>query len=296
VRGRLTLALLSLVALIGPASLAFTGHVASAEPRGLTAVAVALHGATAAFWLGALWRLLGASGYLPDAALADLLRRFSCVAVLAVAALALAGLVLALIQVETVPALVTTRYGQFLLLKLGIVMAVLLVAWNNRRRLTPALTAGDATAHRRLRRNIRLEIAGIAAIVLVTALLSRTTPPRAVAAQQHAAQHHAESVTATDRLGRRAEIVVAPRPGGGHVVTVQIHGADGAHLAPREAELSAALPARGIEPIRRPMTIVDHDARYEGGDLALPGRWTLRIDALITEFDKAMFAAEVELP
>jgi copper transport protein len=297
VHGRLALTLLSLVALIGPVSLAFTGHVASAEPRAVTAVAIGLHAATAAFWLGALWRLAGAARHLPDAALADLLRRFSRVAVLAVAALALAGLVLALVQVETAPALVTTRYGQLLLMKLGFVTAVLLVAWDNKRRLTPALATGDAAAHRRLTRNIRLEITGIAAIVLVTALLSRTTPPRAVAAQEpaHTHTHHAIIVSATDRLGRRAEIVVAPRPGGGHVVTVQIHGTDGAHLVPREAELSAALPARGIEPIRRSMAIIDHGARYEGIDLALPGRWTLRVDALITDFDKAMFEAEVEI-
>jgi copper transport protein len=295
VRGRLALTLLSLVALIGPVSLAFTGHVASVEPRAVTTVAIGLHGATAAFWLGALWRLLGAARHMPDATLAALLRRFSRVAVLAVAALALAGLVLALVQVETVPALVTTRYGQLLLVKLGIVIGVLLIAWDNRRRLTPALATGHAGAHRRLTRNLRLEIAGIAAIVLVTALLGRTTPPRAVAAQQPAQAQPHHALSATDRLGRRAEIVVSRRAGGGHVVTVQIRGPDGAHLAPRDAELAAALPARGIEPIRRPMALVDHGARYEGTDLALPGRWILRIDALITDFDKASFEVEVEI-
>ncbi len=289
------LALLALLALAAPASLILTGHVAS-QNQAVTSMALILHAVVAAFWLGSLWGLARARD-LPDAALAALLRVFSRVAMLAVAVLVLAGVALALILVETVSGLVSTRYGLLLLGKIGVVALVLLLALDNKRRLTPAIEAGDGGARRRLARNIRLEIAGIGAIILLTALLGRTPPPRALAETAHAHAGHSEPLTthATDARGRHAEITITPGRAGRNVVTVRFAGADGAAFTPKEVRLEAALPARSIEPVSRAMTLTPDGARYEGGDLNLPGSWSLRIDALVTEFDKAIFETDVEL-
>jgi copper transport protein len=194
---------------------------------------------------------------------------------------------------------VGTRYGLLLLGKVGVVAFVLLLALDNKRRLTPAIEAGDAGARTRLARNVRLEIAGIGAIILITALLGRTPPPRVLAEAQPAHEHagHTEPLTAhaVDARGRHAEITITPGSAGRNVVTVRFTGPGGSAVTAKEVQLQAALPERGIEPITRTMTLAPDGARYESGDLNLPGRWSLRIDALVSDFDKAIFETELEL-
>ena len=68
-------------------------------------------------------------------------------------------------------------------------------------------------------------------------------------------------------------------------VTVAFAGADGAPLAPREVTLTLSLPAAGIEPIRRPMRADGPVWRAEGIVLPVPGAWTVRAAALITDYD-----------
>jgi copper transport protein len=64
---------------------------------------------------------------------------------------------------------------------------------------------------------------------------------------------------------------------------------------PMEVSVSFQNDASGIEPITRTMTLGDDmQWHYEGPELALAGTWTLQVDALIDDFDKAMF--DVQLP
>ena len=130
-----TLALLALVG-VGVA-LAASGHAADATPHWLTRPAVFLHAVGIACWVGALPPLaflLSARG--PDAAAA--LRRFSRLIPYPIAAMVIAGIVLAVIQVQSPQALVATSYGQLLMAKLAIVAALFVLAMRNRWRLTAA--------------------------------------------------------------------------------------------------------------------------------------------------------------
>ena len=141
--------------------------------------ALGLHVLCAAFWVGALWPLLLA---LRRREAKALLQAFSTLAVAAVACLILAGSVLAVLQLGSWSALITTDYGRRLLAKLTLVAGLLGLAALNRLVLTPALGRSER-ARRWLRLTIGTELALAAGVVVLTASLGAVPPPRALALQ-----------------------------------------------------------------------------------------------------------------
>jgi copper transport protein len=184
----------------------------------------------------------------------------------------------------------------------------LVLAAANKWRHTAALGRGEATARVRLDRNIRLEAGALMAAVALVAAMGQSVPPRALhdhsqlaldhthdhAHDAHRHEHHESiSVQVVDRLGRRASLQVSPGRPGLNVIEVEFHSADGLPLTPLEARVRFAQPDRGIEPLTRQMEVGEGVARYEGSDMSLPGRWIVRIEALVTDFDRAIFETEV---
>ena len=66
---------------------------------------------------------------------------------------------------------------------------------------------------------------------------------------------------------------------------------------PLEVVLVLANPAAGIEPIRRSALHAGENL-WRIDDLRIPvaGRWTLRVEILISDFDKLVLDEEVDLP
>ncbi|HEX2115883.1 MAG TPA: copper resistance protein CopC, partial [Alphaproteobacteria bacterium] len=162
-------------ALIACAGVPLSGHVAALVPAWPGQVALFLHAAGAAFWLGALPLLALSLGRSPPAEVHRLLRRFSAMAIPVVAALVLMGVGVALTRISSVEALLDSAYGRILLAKVALAALMLALAAANRR-LTQFVPAGGR-AVTRLRRNVRLEIGCAAAILTVTAWLGHTRPP-----------------------------------------------------------------------------------------------------------------------
>ena len=155
-------------------SYAQIGHTLG-EPRAVLVVLLVLHLLAVAFWVGALAPLRRAAG---DVGGADLLHRFGTVALVAVAALMVAGTALAWLLSGSPSALFGTAYGWTLLAKAAVVSALLGFGALNKLRLVPALAAGDPSAPPALRRSIALECAAVILIFLATATLTTlTTPP-----------------------------------------------------------------------------------------------------------------------
>jgi copper transport protein len=100
--------------------------------------AMFLHGIGVAFWLGALVPS-AVPVWLPKEAPLAALNRFFRTAIPAVGLLLLAGLALAIVQLESFEALVETKYGLILSIKPPLVAALLGLAAPNRFRLVPAL-------------------------------------------------------------------------------------------------------------------------------------------------------------
>ena len=158
---------LSAAAILGVGvALAASGHASTAQPQWLTRPMVFLHGVGVAFWIGALAPLVAMSKR-PTTSLLVILNRFSRVAMPVVAAIALTGLGLAVVQLESVRALIATSYGLILSVKLALVVVILALAALNRFRLTPAL-AVDPHNTRALVRSILAEcLAGVAILAVV---------------------------------------------------------------------------------------------------------------------------------
>ena len=152
---------------------AFSGHAAAIGPlEGLVAVA---HVSVAAWWLGSLYFLRRACARPERLVMA--VARFSSMAFILTGVLVAVGLVLVMILVDFSKDPWLSPYGWILATKLCVVAVLLALAGYNRRRLTPRVLAGDSTAVGALHRTIGIELALIAAILTITAILTTYTAP-----------------------------------------------------------------------------------------------------------------------
>ena len=174
------------------AGLAWAGH-ANAEvgvDGWIHHASDAAHLLAAGAWLGglaplaSLLRTLGSSSTRRDIdGCAETVVRFGNWAALSVAVLVLTGIANAYYLVPAPRALLETSYGNILLVKLLLFALMLAVAAANRTRLTRALLANErddgarVDAARRLRRNVWLEQALGAGVILLVATLGVTPPP-----------------------------------------------------------------------------------------------------------------------
>lgn len=268
-------------------SLAMTGHAATAPPEVLTRPAIFLHGLGVAFWVGALVPLTALVSK-PIAATLPLLNRFSRIAMPMVAALALTGLVLAVIQLENLSALVDTSYGLILAIKLALVLLLLALAALNRFRLTPAL-ASDQKAAPVLKRSILLECVAALSIFAVVAFWRFTPPPRTIVPETPLAIHiHTDNAM--------FQVLVLPGKAGVDDFVLQLMTGEATPLKAKEATLTLSLPERGIEPMERAAEL-GSDGYWHVRKVELPfaGRWHVRIDALVTDFEKITLEDELEV-
>lgn len=262
------------------AALAASGHASAASPQILMRAAVSVHAIAAAFWIGALVPLLLA--LRSDRAAADRsLLRFSATAPYAVASLVVAGVVLAVRQVETVPALWTTNYGLVLSAKLALVTALVALAAVNRWRWTRASLAGAAGAPRSLRHAIVAELIIGAFILGVVALWRFTPPPRSLAlASAEPALAHLQTRTA------QADVTLSPGRVGTADLSILVMTGDFGPLDAKELTVVLSNPAAGVEGIRREARKPgDGTWRINGVQIPAAGRWTVRIEMLVTDFD-----------
>jgi copper transport protein len=267
-------------------ALALSGHATTTGP--ISAAAVFLHAVCVAFWTGSLLPLYAGVRAAPDA-VADL-KRFSRVIPLAVAVLILSGTWLVLVQLDRVEALWSTDYGRVLAAKLVAVVVLLGLAAANRFRLVPKVEAGDAAAVRRFASSLALELIIALSILGLVALWRFTPPPRALAAPAATSLHlHGDKAM--------AEIAIEREKGQGARAILLVLDGEFRPLAAKEVTLVLANPAAGIEPMRRPASPMG-DNRWRVDDLLIPvaGRWMLRVEILISDFDKVSVEDAVMLP
>ena len=176
------LALLLCVPLAASASL--SGHAASSKTGVLLAASLdAVHILGAAAWLGGLAMIvLAAMPALPAMsaprapALSALVNAFSPVALACGALVVLSGVVAAALNFNSPNELFATDYGRVLVIKVALVSIALGAGAYNWRRVRPALERGAGVDS--LHRSGSLELAASVVILLVTAILIATPPPR----------------------------------------------------------------------------------------------------------------------
>lgn len=184
------------------------GHTQTIQPLWMMMIADLGHLAAGAFWVGGIAGLLryliavSPAKSLPKPApqdggvraapradphptpratpqqAAQVVVDFSCFALISVIVLAVSGALMAVLILGNVSALFTTDYGRTLLIKLGIVAAVIVLAAWNRARLIPRLMARPDEVGQwiSLRRIMIGEAVLLACVLTVTGFLSNTSP------------------------------------------------------------------------------------------------------------------------
>ncbi|WP_199084502.1 copper resistance protein CopC [Bosea sp. ASV33] len=264
--------------LLAGIALASSGHASAAHPQWLMRPAVLLHASAIALWVGALLPLALA---LPTDRGRNALLRFSSGIAVIVAVLLLSGVVLAVVQVETPAALLSTAYGRVLLAKLGLVAIAFLFAAINRWRLTRRVEAGDKPAAGIMARVVAVELTALVAVFGIAALWRFTPPPRAImAAQSQPASLHIHTLQAM------ADVTVSPGRAGPVSVEIVLMNGEFGPLPAKELSLSFSNPAAGIESIERQAKL-GPDGIWRVEDLTLPvsGRWEVELAILISDFE-----------
>ncbi|AZN96333.1 copper resistance protein CopC [Mesorhizobium sp. M9A.F.Ca.ET.002.03.1.2] len=272
------------------AALAASGHASAAEPQWLTRPMVFLHGAGIAFWAGAL-APLGLAIRRKPAEAAAFLRRFSQAILPVVAVLATTGIVLAIIQVQAPAALLGTAYGRLLLVKLALLFFLFTLAATNRWKLTGPAEAGETEVQRRLVRSIGIEMLIVLAIFGVAAGWRFTSPPRALAiAATQPASIHIHTPKAM------ADLSIAPGHAGPVAASMVIMTGDFGPLDAAQVTLVLSKPDSGIEPIKRAATKPgDGTWRVDSLVIPVPGRWTARLDILVSDFEMVKIEAPIDI-
>jgi copper transport protein len=281
---------LAIIAMAGVGlSLALTGHASTAPPQIVTRPAVFIHAVGAAYWLGALIPLALMFNRGVCAEKLATIERFSAVAMPIVGSLVVAGAVLAIVQVERPSALIDSRYGWIFLAKMLAVLLLLTLAARNRFVLTPALATQRPDAETKLKRSIGFEIGLIIAILALVAVWRFTPPPRALAvAISQPASIHIHTAKAM------VDFSLTPARVGPTRASMVFLTGDFAPLDPREVTVILSKPDSAIEGIARKAERAS-DGTWTVDKFILPmaGKWHVRIDVLVTDFDKIILEDEI---
>ena len=140
--------------------------------------------------------------------LARAVGRFSTLAAWCLAAVGVSGVFSAAVRLPSLADLLGTRYGQFVLVKVALLLAAGWAGWRHRRATLPRLRAGDRRAFVRV---AAVELLVFAAALGAAVALSRTPAP-AGADSDDIATVAARLRDATAAVGRRAGDPLAGRP------------------------------------------------------------------------------------
>ncbi|MEU4694248.1 copper resistance protein CopC [Actinoplanes sp. NPDC023714] len=289
---KLDLALLGVLGVAALATWPLTGHPTASPVPGVSVVIDAIHLAAMAVWLGGLVMLF--AFLLPRANVRELgaiLPIWSRWAATAVGALIFAGVVQALIEVSTLDGLINSTYGRLILAKVALAAIVIGVAAYSRK-LVKDRSAEETPGP--LRRVVLAELAITAVVLAVTAALVQISPPRTA----EAAETGAVSTTVSQRLTSAEmalQVDVFPAAVGNNSIHLYAYTPDDKPLPVVEWKATAALEAKGIEPIEIPLLrITDFHAI---GDIALPqaGDWTFRFTARTSDIDQSTVSTTVSV-
>jgi copper transport protein len=292
-RLRLTPLLVPAIALVFLPALA--GHASVQRPVWLFLPANLIHVGAMSVWIGGLTALLVclpvATRKLANAdrsrLLADVLARFSPLALGCVIALAASGVTQALVQIDAWNELWNTSYGRAVLVKAGLLAGLVALGAVNRRRTLPRLRrladegVPPGVAGLVLRRTLRAEVATIAVVLGTTGALAGYAPAKTLSTGP---------VQITSTIGpAQLSLDVDPAQVGANDIHLYLFDAmSGAqYTATKELTVTATLPSKGIGPL----TLQTHDTgpghyTIPAAVLGAPGTWTLALTVRVSDFDQ----------
>ncbi|MEY2591469.1 MAG: copper transport protein [Acidimicrobiaceae bacterium] len=274
-------------AAIATAAFALAGHTRTTSPGWLAMTTDITHVWAAAAWFGGIVLLVlalrarRAADADKDNAIATgrVVARFSRIATLAVIVVSVAGLTLAWTEVRVVKALTSTTYGWLIVAKVLAVAVIAAFGAYNHFRLVPALEQAPKKAGMALRRTVKLEALVMVGVLAITAVLVNTTPARDAAGLSGI-------FSATVAMGDgSANLVVDPDRAGQNSVHLYLLDAAGRNRDVQSLTLEFSLPANDVGPIARDAYLAGQGHyQVDGGDLSIPGTWTITVKARVDKF------------
>ncbi|MCH6172193.1 cytochrome c oxidase assembly protein [Pseudonocardia alaniniphila] len=164
------------LALFGPLPVALTGHSAGGGAHDIASDSLMLHVLAASLWVGGLVAVIGVAtmrGPDRNAALATAVPRFSRVALICWLALAVTGVVNALVRIP-LPALIGSEYGALVFAKAAALVVLGVLGAAHRRSSVGAASRGDTRALLRLG---GVEVLLMLATMGLAVALGRSAPP-----------------------------------------------------------------------------------------------------------------------
>jgi copper transport protein len=269
----------------GLAGLAFAidGHAATASPQFLMKPLIFLHIAAVLFWTGSLVPLLVLIRRgLPDGA--DVLVSYDAPIRSAIMILVPSGIIIAVVQLGAFSELWNSGYGVVLSMKLSLLTVLFCLAALNRFSIAPRIRSGDVSALRLLRLSIGGEIALAILIFCVTSLWRFTPPPRemsAVTVLSTGIQFHAHGTRGM------ANLLVSPARPGPVTISINVMDVQSRPLDVKGVEIVLLDPNNRVEPIRQnARRVTSATWRIDEMPIPMAGTWLVRINLLITDFDK----------
>ena len=297
----------ALIALSVPAAAlvvlpALGGHAATQSPEALLVPLNVVHVGAMSVWAGGLALLALA---LPAATrrleppargrlLADVLVRFSPIALAAVAAILVTGLAQSYVYVRTPAHLLDTAFGRAVLIKFLLLIALIALGAFQRRRSLPALrrVARDGAAPGQagvlLRHVLRAELALIVVVLGVTAALTAYAP--SIAAQSG-------PFNVTTNVGpAQLQLSVDPaRVGPNEIHLYLLNPRDGTqYRGAKEVDVEERLPAKDIGPLTQVANLAG-PGHYvvPGAVLGVSGTWEVQVTVRVSAFDEYLTTVEV---
>ena len=293
---RLRLGLAGFAFVLAGFATAMAGHAATAPPRFATVPAITLHMLAAMAWIGGLlplWEALRASkqpSAARDPAGAALLL-FSRLIPFVLAVLVTSGLLLCIVQVQTLSNLLATAYGRVLLAKLAIVALLVLLAAANRFLWTRPAAGGSPLALRRLRRSILAEVVLGTLVLAVLGLWRFTPPPRALAFSAPSVQERQ-----VEQQGLMATLSITPAHTGPVRVSLRDLMFNGQPVDPLSITVELDNPANGIGPFTREARRSEGGAlQADGFVLPVAGVWTVRATVLVDDFTSVTMTSRFDI-
>jgi copper transport protein len=123
-----------------------------------------------------------------------------------------------------------------------------------------------------------------------------TPPPRALVPVPQPAPLAAPAVALLHGERRMAQVTLTPGQVGSVRATIAVMGPDHAPADAKEVTVSMALPSLGVEPLERRATQAGTGQWVvENLPVPLPGRWQVRVDVLVSDFEKTTLEGQVEV-
>jgi copper transport protein len=246
-----------------------------------------------AAWFGGLVVLVLRVTRAPSSGRVELetaLARFSRLALMCWAGIAATGIYLAWRQVGTPGALPNTDYGRWLLVKLALVAMVIGLA-NFARRYVARYRRDESAPLSRLRVSVGSEAFLGVAVIAVTAMLVNSAPARTaytpVVDKVLVLPDEAQQLLSLKNAAVRLK--VTPARTGANVFDIYLKASADERKLFRAAEVTGRLDAANTKVQSLPVTIRQAEPGHyvaTAVSIPFPGRWLLRLDLRISEFDE----------